>query len=203
MHLQQHRSLLPSQPARAPPAWTLVASSLTSAARFSSTSTSSSPPSSKPPHKRSSTAAPASSSPAQRPPVICFTRQQPLPPLPRQSAAFRSGLLLAFCIWAGAALFAIHYGKQNSNVTQTVMHRVQRSPAARSLLGDNIRFTYPFPWVSGAISKRKGKIDIAFHVTGSRASGIVHYTSIKLGPAFSWLEEKCLLTVGDEAVPID
>ncbi|EPY54219.1 inner membrane protein [Schizosaccharomyces cryophilus OY26] len=112
-------------------------------------------------------------------------------------------LFAFFCIiWAACAFYAIHYGKQNSNVTQVVMFRVQNSEEALKLLGDNIQFRYPFPWIKGKLHKRYGMIDISFEVTGSKNSGLVHYKSQRFGPIPHWIELECSLTSNGKTIPL-
>lgn len=112
-------------------------------------------------------------------------------------------LFAAFCLlWGTCAVLAIQYGKQNSNVTQVVMYRVQHSKEAQDLLGSNIDFKYPFPWVPGKLHKRQGFIDINFEVSGSLASGTVHYQSQRFGPIAHWVELDCTLTSNGKTIKI-
>ncbi|EPX74416.1 inner membrane protein [Schizosaccharomyces octosporus yFS286] len=112
-------------------------------------------------------------------------------------------LFAFFCVvWAACAFYAIHYGKQNSNVTQIVMYRVQHSNEALILLGDNIQFRYPFPWIKGKLHKRYGIIDISFEVTGSQNLGVVHYKSQRFGPIPHWVELECSLTSNGKTIPL-
>ncbi|WBW72378.1 cytochrome c oxidase assembly protein Coa1 [Schizosaccharomyces osmophilus] len=113
-------------------------------------------------------------------------------------------LFAFFCfVWAACAFYAIHYGKQNSNVTQIVMYRVQHSKEALKLLGENIQFRYPFPWIKGKLHKRYGIIDISFEVTGSQNLGIVHYKSQRFGPIPHWVELECSLISNGKTVPLN
>ncbi|KAJ6439514.1 cytochrome oxidase complex assembly protein [Purpureocillium lavendulum] len=84
-------------------------------------------------------------------------------------------LFLALVAVSGLAIF--NYQKTSSPIVSSTLYALRTSPRARALLGDDIYFKQPIPWIRGEMNQLQGRIDIYFTVRGSRGAGVMRFAS--------------------------
>ncbi|KAK9237206.1 cytochrome oxidase complex assembly protein 1-domain-containing protein [Lipomyces kononenkoae] len=85
-----------------------------------------------------------------------------------------------FSVMATISLGFFNYERQQSPIVSSTMYSVRRSPAARDLLGSNIRFKDPVPWISGSLDFLHGNVDLSYKVIGSaNVPATLHFRSIR------------------------
>ncbi|KAK9447223.1 cytochrome oxidase complex assembly protein 1-domain-containing protein [Limtongia smithiae] len=85
-------------------------------------------------------------------------------------------------IIAGLSIGFFNYERQQSPIVSSTMYSVRRSPTAKGVLGDGIKFRDPFPWISGSLDILHGKVDMTYIVTGSKGvPAKLHFSSIRRG----------------------
>ena len=62
------------------------------------------------------------------------------------------------------------------------LYALRTSDKARAHLGDEIYFAQQIPWISGEMNQMHGRINITFRVKGTRAGGVMKFSSFRLGP---------------------
>lgn len=96
-----------------------------------------------------------------------------------KQARFRWGrtlpLFLAVVTVSSLAIF--NYQKTSSPIVASTLYALRVSPRARALLGDDIYFKHPIPWIRGEMNQVRGRVDITFSVRGSRASASMRFAS--------------------------
>ncbi|PWI73677.1 cytochrome oxidase assembly [Purpureocillium lilacinum] len=86
-------------------------------------------------------------------------------------------LFLAVVAVSGLAIF--NYQKTSSPIVSSTLYALRTSPRARALLGDDIYFKQPIPWIRGEMNQLQGRIDIYFSVRGSRGAGVMRFASYR------------------------
>ncbi|KAH8678082.1 cytochrome oxidase complex assembly protein 1-domain-containing protein [Xylariales sp. PMI_506] len=98
-----------------------------------------------------------------------------------EAVTFRWGRTLpifAFLI-AVSSVAIFNYQKMSSPVVSSTLYALRTSPKARAYLGDEIYFYRQIPWISGTMNQIRGRIDISFRVRGTRADGIMRFSSFR------------------------
>lgn len=62
------------------------------------------------------------------------------------------------------------------------LYALRTSEKARAHLGDEIYFAQQIPWISGEMNQLHGRIDITFRVKGTRAGGVMRFSSNRPSP---------------------
>ncbi|KAH3682204.1 hypothetical protein WICPIJ_006825 [Wickerhamomyces pijperi] len=79
---------------------------------------------------------------------------------------------IAFVTLMGISSFLIfNYEKLNSPIVTTTLHFLRRSQTMKDVLGEKIDFASAFPWVRGQLNQVQGKVNIEFHVKGTKGEG--------------------------------
>ncbi|KAH6640745.1 cytochrome oxidase complex assembly protein 1-domain-containing protein [Chaetomium tenue] len=89
-------------------------------------------------------------------------------------------LFAAALIIASISIF--NYQKLSSPVVGATLYALRTSEKARAHLGDEIYFAQQIPWISGEMNQLHGRIDITFRVKGTRAGGVMRFTSFRPSP---------------------
>ncbi|KAK9247493.1 cytochrome oxidase complex assembly protein 1-domain-containing protein [Lipomyces tetrasporus] len=85
-----------------------------------------------------------------------------------------------FSVMAVISLGFFNYERQQSPIVSSTLYSVRRSPAARDLLGTNIRFKDAFPWISGSLDFLHGNVDLSYKIIGSaNVPATLHFRSIR------------------------
>lgn len=74
-----------------------------------------------------------------------------------------------------SALGIFNYQKTSSSVVASTLYALRTSDVGRHELGDEIYFRDKWPWIWGELNQLKGRINIAFAVKGTKASGIMRF----------------------------
>jgi cytochrome c oxidase assembly factor 1 len=67
---------------------------------------------------------------------------------------------------------ALNYQRLSSSVVSGTLFMVRYDPRVIDLVGDKVDYADSWPWISGTVNHLKGKVNIAFDVTGSKGKGI-------------------------------
>lgn len=112
--------------------------------------------------------------------------------------------LLGFSVTIVAALALIfNYEKTESPVISNTLYHLRRSPATRDLLGENIEFDGLIPWVFGELNQVAGKVDIKFHIKGSKnVSGVVKLVAGRASRRDEFLIHEWSLTTKDRKIDL-
>ncbi|KAK9365469.1 cytochrome oxidase complex assembly protein 1-domain-containing protein [Lipomyces kononenkoae] len=85
-----------------------------------------------------------------------------------------------FSVMTVISLGFFNYERQQSPIVSSTMYSVRRSPAARDLLGSNIRFKDAIPWISGSLDFLHGNVDLSYKIIGSaNVAATLHFKSIR------------------------
>ncbi|OAQ88765.1 cytochrome oxidase assembly [Purpureocillium lilacinum] len=118
--------------------------------------------------------------PAPRPgegPLMSRRADRELPGQTRFRWSRSLPLFLAVVAVSGLAIF--NYQKTSSPIVSSTLYALRTSPRARALLGDDIYFKQPIPWIRGEMNQLQGRIDIYFSVRGSRGAGVMRFASYR------------------------
>lgn len=107
-----------------------------------------------------------------------------------------SGVLFWGCILS----LAFNYQKRHTSIVKSTFFIVKYNKAASELLGKDIDFSSTWPWIHGDINHLKGKIDMSYAVSGSKASGLIHFKSVRRNN--NWTVNHFSLTCNGEEVSL-
>ncbi|PHH64021.1 hypothetical protein CDD81_5126 [Ophiocordyceps australis] len=118
--------------------------------------------------------------PAPRPgdgPLMTRRADRALPDVAKFGFRWSRSLPL-FLVAIGAASMAIfNYQKSSSPIISASLYALRTSPRARAVLGDDIYFKSPMPWIGGTIDQLHGHVDVEFGVKGSKAPAMMRFKS--------------------------
>ncbi|UNI20363.1 cytochrome oxidase assembly protein 1 [Purpureocillium takamizusanense] len=118
--------------------------------------------------------------PAPRPgegPLMSRRADRELPDIKQTRFRWSRSLPLFLAVVAVSGLAIFNYQKTSSPIVASTLYALRTSPRARALLGDDIYFKHPIPWIRGEMNQLQGRIDIHFAVRGSRGSGVMRFAS--------------------------
>ncbi|KAI8089379.1 cytochrome oxidase complex assembly protein 1-domain-containing protein [Halteromyces radiatus] len=114
-----------------------------------------------------------------------------LPPAPTKSRRpwYIGGAILGTVVWVVGLSSALNYQRLSSSVVSGTLFMVRYDPRVIELVGDKVDYADSWPWISGTVNHLKGKVNIAFDVTGSKGERArVRFSSQRRGHAWHTLE---------------
>ncbi|KAK9478381.1 cytochrome oxidase complex assembly protein 1-domain-containing protein [Lipomyces japonicus] len=115
-------------------------------------------------------------------PKIKITVDRELPDVRSRTPRLIVYYSIFFSIMGAISLVFFNYERQQSPVVSSTLYSIRRSPTARAVLGANIRFRDPVPWISGSLDFLHGDVDVSYAVIGSKdVPAKLRFRSIRRG----------------------
>ncbi|KAK9376314.1 cytochrome oxidase complex assembly protein 1-domain-containing protein [Lipomyces chichibuensis] len=130
-------------------------------------------------HRNNDTVSPLATESPEKP-KFKVTVDRDLPDVQSRTPRLLMYYSIFFSVMAVISLGFFNYERQQSPIVSSTLYSVRRSPAARDLLGANIRFKEAIPWISGSLDFLHGSVDLSYKVIGSAdVPATLHFKSLR------------------------
>ncbi|KAI8344230.1 cytochrome oxidase complex assembly protein 1-domain-containing protein [Chlamydoabsidia padenii] len=130
-------------------------------------------------------------------------RELPSAPTKSRRPWYIGGALVGTLVWVVGLSSALNYQRLSSSVVSGTLFMVRYDPRVIDLVGDKVDYADSWPWISGTVNHLKGKVNIAFDVTGSKGERArVRFSSQRRGHAWHTLEFTVTRQSDNETVDI-
>lgn len=96
----------------------------------------------------------------------------------------------------------INSQKYGATLFKGIMYHLRHNDKVEQELGSKIKF-HSTDQVKGNLNSIKGKADISFPVTGTKNSGVVHFSGLKINQGNQWETQKFVLHVNGGETIVD
>ncbi|ORZ18167.1 cytochrome oxidase complex assembly protein 1-domain-containing protein [Absidia repens] len=128
-----------------------------------------------------------------------------LPSAPTKSRRpwYIGGAIVGTLVWVVGLSSALNYQRLSSSVVSGTLFMVRYDPRVIDLVGDKVDYADAWPWISGTVNHLKGKVNIAFDVTGTKGERArVRFSSQRRGHSWHTLEFTVTRQSDNETVDI-
>lgn len=101
-----------------------------------------------------------------------------------------------------ACVVIFNYEKTRSPIVNSTLYLLRMSDEVTELLGDNIDFRSPWPWISGTLNTVSGDIDIEFAVKGLKRDGNLKLRATRTSKTQPFDVHEFTLKAGDKLLDL-
>lgn len=101
-----------------------------------------------------------------------------------------------------SCVIIFNYEKTTSPIINSIFYFLRRNPKVIEALGEDIKYTSSWPWISGELNTVSGDIDINFSVKGEHKDGQLYFKASRPNKATPFHIHHWYLEVGGDRIDL-